>query len=197
MNDYKIQLDKYHEFLEENKYIINKLLESNDRNKLEIILNPKSINQIKVGYLVIRVYNDIFSLINNIINSEEKAFKSEIIDIYVNIINALKNNDVNYINRIKKYLETINPKEKAKLVYELLILVFTNIESVIDEISKKCNFDLNNRDENEEFSILFKEANNITNFNNKYDVNKMNLEDEKEVDDLVLFADEFHALCIK
>ena len=200
MNNFEEKKQKYFDLLNNNLDLLNNLIEHNKHKKsLKILLDPQTDKELLLAEKIFLFFKDAFDLVNNSLNGNvnEIDLKNSItINMYINIIKLLKNNNLEELEKIKKYLNyDINSSDAARIIYEYIILFITNTNDVINYIASESGFNLNEDKSSDEFNYYFNEAGNITKVFNDIDLDSIDINTDKRLDKILLYLDEFHDLC--
>lgn len=172
---------EYLEKLKENVDIFNTVI-FNSGNILKIVFDPSTEEEIKLANLILNFINDIKVMSENACNlniNEEYIKNSLIVNLYINCINALKNNDNERINEIKDDLNQINSDEAAMIIFDICTIFFNNYDDVLTIISRNSGFDIDQYITYVAFMNYMNLATEITNSRNIMDIDKLNEKNKK------------------
>ena len=104
----------------------------------KIILDPKNEKELILAESTLT----LGEILNDLLwNPEEINIEGcMIIQIYIQLMNALKEEDQNAISRIKNYLNHIDPENSAKIIYELISIVNYDPYEILDYIQSQTGF---------------------------------------------------------
>lgn len=186
--DYFQRLRKYSE-------AIMKLSTDKKNEKLvEVLLMPKTEKELEfcnyyIMYIEDTIKISIHALHDNI--EEVNPDNNEYMNYLVSLINAVQNNAS--VDDIKKLLEPYmknNKKLFAKVIYQMLVLTYSNPEGLTESLYKKCNIDFNDEFQAMQLTVLMNRA------SAKLQPEIISVTEE-ELDDFILFTKHFHNFCIK
>ena len=197
MENFNERLEHYYNKLRENPDLVNNIIKnSKDQQSLNILLGPRTDRELLLAESTFRLMEDMLSLTEKAYFGEVKYIdvkNSRIANIYINIINALKSNNLLEVERMKKHLiEDFDVKETASLIYELLVIFSQDADDFISVIMERCGFDDN--DDLSDFKFYLSEANKITNADNRVDLDRLEPNDDKKFHAVLDFSNEFHKL---
>ena len=191
MENFEERKIQYFKRLNDNPFILLNLYRNNEEAKINIILDPKTERELLIAESIITFTSDTIDIMENLdsINvSREELDNSITINLFVNIIYALKENDKDEINRIKEYLsKNIDPDYAARLMFDFLVVFSSNIEEGINEIARRTGYS----PYDEEFNNYLSKANEITSSNNN---TNFDFENEEIIDATIQMINKFHEL---
>ena len=155
--EYFKKLIKYIHFIQET------VKEKKNEKLVETLLNPQNEKELEFGNYYIMYIEDSMNLSINAscgnvveINPEKSIY----VEYLASIINALSNNsnasEINEIN--EKYMKN-GSKSLAKILYEMLVLIITDLEGLVKSLYEKCGINVDDELEATKLSILIKKAN--------------------------------------
>ena len=192
------KLKKYYDRLRENPELLENIMKnSKNQNSLDIMLLPNNEKELRVAEAAFNLMEDILKVIEDAYYGELKTIDIEdcaFANMFVNIINALKNKDKEKLNEIEEWLtKNVDMKTSAKLIYEMVVVFAQNPEEFAESIASKCGFDLEDELSMLQFQLYMSKASEYSNKANK-NVDLSNLDNltDKKVDSIVEFTNEFH-----
>jgi hypothetical protein len=196
--DFETRKKEYIDKLRENTDILNSIKES-DKETVDILVFTKNERQLLLAEHMFTLIKDMFELV------EDSSFdfdgdkidldSSMIINLFVELILAFKNNDTSKIEEIKTRLKTLNMKDAAKMTYETIVIFTNSSDEALETIADKCGFDLEDELSIISFQHLFEKANEITKSNDSnLDSQNIQISDDN-VEQFIEYSSEFHALC--
>ncbi len=195
MKSFEEKKQEYMECLRQNTFILSNIKTDNP-DIVGIILDPKTERELLIAQSIITFTTDSIDLMENLSDIEvsDEDFENSIsINLFVNIIYALKENDKAEIERIKNYLSTnIDPEYAARMMYDFIIVFGCDMQRSIDEIAKRSGFDLEDELSRLQFINYLAKANEINNSNKKKD---FDLSNNDLVDSSIKMINIFHEIC--
>ena len=163
MKSFEERRTNYFQKLRKFSEVTMKLSQEKKNEKLvEVLLMPKTEKELEFcNYYIMFIEDTIKISVNaacdNIeeINPDNNAY----INYLVSFINAAQNNAS--IEEIKKLVEPYmqdNKKIFAEVIYQMLILTYSNPEGLAESLSKKCNVDFNDEFQVMRLTILMNQA---------------------------------------
>lgn len=194
MKSFEEKKQEYMECLRQNTFILSNIKTDNP-DIVGIILDPKTERELLIAQSIITFTTDSIDLMENLSDIEvsDEDFENSIsINLFVNIIYALKENDKAEIERIKNYLSTnIDPEYAARMMYDFIIVFGCDMQRSIDEIAKRSGFDLEDELSRLQFINYLAKANEINNSNKKKD---FDLSNNDLVDSSIKMINIFHEI---
>ena len=200
MGDFETRKKNYEKMLTENsELVLNICSNTKDSKLLEIILDPKNEQDLDYAESAVMIFIDLMRLIQGVVDEQVKEIDVEdsiSLKLYIDIINAQKNNDQEKIEEIKEHLKcNMDIKETAILTYEMMTVLAQNPEESMEYIIDNCGFDVDNSLDLARFQLhMTKAGETINSCLNGFDAKSFNPNDESQVKALVEYANAFHAL---
>ena len=166
-----------------------------DEMIIEVLIDPKTEKQLEFGIYYLMFIEETKGLIVNLsLNNIEKINleESTYVAFLSNIINSLNNTKDTPTEEIKKIYETYmenNCELLAKIIYEIIVIVNTNLEELCKCICKRCNFDMEDEIQGIQFQILMNKV-------NKELKPLMMPENDEEINKFIAFVNHYHKYCI-
>lgn len=192
------ELLKYREKLSDNIDIVKNIKVNNGpKETMDIILNPRNERELRIANGIVDSFINMGSLYEASYYGYVKYNEEDcmILDLFVDIINAFKNNDKEELEKIKKErISTASTKETARMIFELLTVFVSDPDKSIRNIATRCGFDMNDELDMLLFQSYLDRAQDITNTIPALPCDVRNLE-EKYILKLEEFNNEFSKLC--
>ena len=146
MGDFETRKKNYEKMLTENsELVLNICSNTKDSKLLEIILDPKNEQDLDYAESAVMIFIDLMRLIQGVVDEQVKEIDVEdsiSLKLYIDIINAQKNNDQEKIEEIKEHLKcNMDIKETAILTYEMMTVLAQNPEESMEYIIDNCGFE--------------------------------------------------------
>ena len=188
----RLNIDVVEKFLYDEKY--QKYFELNP-NSAHNFLMPETEDKLKFANLCLCFAIDLISFVEDLSNDNIEKIdieKSELLNFYVESINAIKNRDEFRIKGLRYIYANRNLDETgAKLFYEENVIFKTQAIDFVDQVQKKSGFKTKyDKLETLQFRMLLNEL--ITKITASQDVKKPKVTDD--LDGYANFVCEFHKL---
>ena len=183
-------------YLDENKELVDSIIKDNANKEIvRIITNPTTEIEALIADSIINTIKQITELLTT--PQDIDIPNLSFINLIIRLINALKNKDKQEVQKIKTYLNEIDPESAAHLIYEMYSAFGTRINETLDYIANQTGFNL--KDSIEEFQTIFNKATNIISVESTYqiDFSNFNPNDPEEVLFFFTFTSEFSIICLK
>ena len=166
MNEKELELKRiYDELVKENEDIVNSIISSpkNDRKMVDIIRNPRTIKEYEFAIACINYFKITYEIFMND-DIELDPENNIVLRVYLDIMKALKNNDQERIEYIRKSLANYTDVKNGdgivlgNILYDMTLLLkgFEDEDcDLIDYIIKECGCDPDDEDEVDELAKFF------------------------------------------
>jgi len=192
--------NEYFDKLKSNLEVVEKLTEdenSNNKKIVEILLMPTTEKELEFANLCFDFILNVISLVECMDSQEEKDVdlsNSMTIKLFIDVINALKNENISKIEDYKSGIDGIeNPEVGAQLYYDSLVIHTSKYyNDAMDKIITETGFDPNDKLSLLQFEIYLNKACEITkqNENKNFDI-----ENQTQFEYFIGFFKKFHELC--
>jgi len=200
-SEFKEKKTVYFEKVRNNFDIFQNLMDNNKGNdNSEVLLMPKTEEEVDIADAILTYMIDASAFLRYIIdgNLESKPLEENYAyNLYTNLINALKDNNDMEVETIKKFIEIVPPKEKAKYVFDALSCS-NDSEEMMKSLCKNTGFDPNDELSIMQFNLYFEKAKHAANIG--YDDIKfrnMSRSDKRKVVSIVEMVKELHIMIDK
>ncbi len=192
------ELLKYREKLSDIIDIVKSIKVNNGQKEtMDIILNPRNERELRIANGIVDSFINMGSLYEASYYGYVKYNEEDcmILDLFVDIINAFKNNDKEELEKIKKErISTASTKETARMIFELITVFVSDPDKSIGNIATRCGFDMNDALDMLLFQSYLDRTQDITNTIPALPCDVRNPE-EKDILKLEEFNNEFTKLC--
>lgn len=186
--DYFQRLRKYSE-------TIVKLSKDKKNEKLvEVLLIPRTEKELEFANAYILYIEDAIQIcIHTACENVEKIDPDNnlFMDYLVSFINAVCNNtSADEMQKIvEPYMEN-NKKLIAEVIYQMLVLTYSNPEGLTESLYKKCNIDFDDELQVMQLTVLMNKASAQLH-------PELVLVTDEALDDFILYTKHFHNVCMK
>ncbi len=209
MNEKELELKRiYDELVKENEDIVNSISSSpkNDRKMVDIIRNPRTIKEYEFAIAGINYFKITYEIFMND-DIELDPENNIVLRVYLDIMKALKNNDQERIEYIRKSLANYTDVKNGdgivlgNILYDMTLLLkgFEDEDcDLIDYIIKECGCDPDDEDEVDELAKYFEEARKLAATSPQPDkLDFSNIENSKEIDNFIVAVKTYSEICGK
>ena len=185
MEDFKVKKEEYFKKVNDNFDIFQKIvLENKDNSNMDVIVMPGTPEEVDIADAILTYFVTVTDYLNfaNREGIEKRDFKDNFAyNLYLNIINLLKNFDKQGIEEIKKYITTeVSPKDMGKCFYDLLYCLIYYPE-FSESLCKDCGFDEDDELSYFQFNHFLEKAKKVANPNNATLINFRNMSEEERI----------------
>ena len=201
MGNFKQRQIEYLTKIKNNPDIINKLIIDKNSEKgqrtIRVLLDPKDEKELFVAESLFSMTANLLVLFDKIRNGEIEEIQNtenSALQLYIEIIDALKNEEKEYAECL---VQSISPKDAARMMYETIIsFAGYNSHNCVAYVANESGFDLRDEDEMINFYSYFEQAKELMNKNGSMskDLDDCTTEDFEQASELV---NEFSRLCQK
>ena len=201
MEDFNERKKEYFERLVENPRYIHSLLKNSEDSTrtLEIILDPKTENELSVAESLCTMFDDILYLMNNFYELKPNDLSSvEFVNLYSEMIIALKNDDKERVSELREIVKTrLKPEFIGKLMFQFFRESIYDVDALYECFCLKCGFDMTDSLSFSQFQLYFNKTNEVFNsMTDEINGNKISTDVTDEMASLIAryvsgFHDEF------
>lgn len=196
--------EEYFNNLRSNPLLLVKLFEKEENKNskiMEIMIRPKTEGELNLAESVWVLMSDFITLTEDAMNNRIKKVEpgdSVAVNTLIELVNSFKTNDDEKVEEIKLWLSNISdPKEIAKIIYDLMAGFMGDPSGTFDYITSKCDVNDNDKLSLLQFQLYLGKANDVLNdkTNNTVDLSTIDINNLDKVTQVIQISEEFHRLC--
>ena len=192
MKSFEERKSEYLNKLMSNQEIVLSMRGNTPPANMMAILNPSNEMELTIAETSFALISDIFNLFMNY-DDEPNIEENQIINMYIEIINRLKNNEKFDYKMFEKH-DTV---KIAKSMYDTILLSRIDPDEVAKYVSSKCGFNIDDFISMQVFETYMNQAFEMVKENSTTNPSPKDLADmtDEDIDLLIGYASEFHKLC--